>query len=176
MMPASGNLRNRIRLVLFGLCHLHHADSANYINIIFRCFTDNCYTIYLRVVLGHYPFVNSAFFVSLRCKNTFSISTPLRGQDHLVIILQAPFLITEKKRPEKQHRRAKNTKKKPSLQIALLWAMSWHVFADQVPAVDSPVSPTESLEHIIVAPDLDVQLAAHEPQVIDPVAIRMFKV
>ena len=89
-----------------------------------------------------------------------------------MIILQAPFLITEKKRPEKQHRRAKNTKKKPSLQIALLWAMSWHVFADQVPAVDSPVSPTESLEHIIVAPDLDVQLAAHEPQVIDPVAIR----
>jgi putative membrane-bound dehydrogenase-like protein len=38
--------------------------------------------------------------------------------------------------------------------------------------VRSPVSPQESLKHFVVAPGLKVELAAHEPNVIDPVAIR----
>lgn len=38
--------------------------------------------------------------------------------------------------------------------------------------VQSPLAPAESLQHIVVAPDLCVDLVACEPQVIDPVAIR----
>jgi len=39
-------------------------------------------------------------------------------------------------------------------------------------AVQSPVSPQESLDHIVVPKGLEVELVAHEPNVIDPVAIR----
>src|SRR5688572_5709271 len=38
--------------------------------------------------------------------------------------------------------------------------------------VKSPVSPQESLEHIVVDDGLKVELAACEPQVTEPVAIR----
>ena len=43
--------------------------------------------------------------------------------------------------------------------------------AEQSP-VRSPISPQDSLEHIVVADGLKVELVAHEPNVIDPVAIR----
>jgi putative membrane-bound dehydrogenase-like protein len=42
----------------------------------------------------------------------------------------------------------------------------------EVPQVRSPVSPQESLAHFVVPPGLKVELAAHEPNVIDPIAIR----
>ena len=44
--------------------------------------------------------------------------------------------------------------------------------SQEPPEVHSPVSPEQSLTHMVVAPGLEVQLAAHEPQVVDPVAIR----
>jgi putative membrane-bound dehydrogenase-like protein len=44
--------------------------------------------------------------------------------------------------------------------------------AAEPPTVRSPVSPQESLAHIVVADALKVELVAHEPNVIDPVEIR----
>jgi len=44
--------------------------------------------------------------------------------------------------------------------------------AENSPAVKSPVSPQESLQHFAHSPDLRIELVAHEPDVIDPVAIR----
>ncbi len=38
--------------------------------------------------------------------------------------------------------------------------------------VHSPLSPEASLEHILVSPGLRVEIVAHEPQVVDPVAMR----
>jgi putative membrane-bound dehydrogenase-like protein len=38
--------------------------------------------------------------------------------------------------------------------------------------VASPVSPQESLEHLVVDPGLRVELVASEPQIVDPVAMR----
>jgi len=46
------------------------------------------------------------------------------------------------------------------------------VRAEQAPPVKSPVSPQESLQHFALSSNLKIELAAHEPQVIDPVAIR----
>ena len=40
------------------------------------------------------------------------------------------------------------------------------------PAVQSPVSPRESLEHLVVVSGLKVELAAHEPQIVSPVEVR----
>ena len=42
----------------------------------------------------------------------------------------------------------------------------------EVEQVHSPLSPEASLEHILVSPGLRVEIVAHEPQVVDPVAIR----
>src|SRR4051812_45543383 len=36
----------------------------------------------------------------------------------------------------------------------------------------SPLSPSESLQHLVVEPGLRVELVACEPQVIDPIAVR----
>jgi len=44
--------------------------------------------------------------------------------------------------------------------------------ADAPPTAASPVSPEESLAHFVVEPGLSVELAASEPQVVDPVAVR----
>ncbi len=44
--------------------------------------------------------------------------------------------------------------------------------AQDTSQVRSPVSPRESLEHLVVPAGLKVELVAHEPDVIDPVAIR----
>jgi putative membrane-bound dehydrogenase-like protein len=44
--------------------------------------------------------------------------------------------------------------------------------ADESPAVTSPVTPQESLEHLVVASELKVELVACEPQIVDPVAVR----
>ncbi len=44
--------------------------------------------------------------------------------------------------------------------------------ADEPPAVVSPLSPKDSLRHIVVEPGLKVELAACEPQAVDPVAVR----
>lgn len=38
--------------------------------------------------------------------------------------------------------------------------------------LDSPLSPAESIEHFRLAPGLEIEPAASEPQVVDPVAIR----
>ncbi len=46
------------------------------------------------------------------------------------------------------------------------------VLAGESPRARSPVSPQESLAHFVVAPGLKIELAAHEPNVVDPVAIR----
>ena len=43
--------------------------------------------------------------------------------------------------------------------------------ADEAPPVTGPVSAMESRKHLVVHPDLKVELVASEPQVIDPVAI-----
>lgn len=56
--------------------------------------------------------------------------------------------------------------------IALHAAIVPIAVAAEQPAVRSPVSPHESLEHFVVAPGLVIELAAHEPSVIDPIAIR----
>ncbi|MCH8922160.1 MAG: dehydrogenase, partial [Planctomycetes bacterium] len=45
-------------------------------------------------------------------------------------------------------------------------------FADAKPAFQSPVSAKQSLKHLKLAPGLKIELAAAEPQVVDPVAIR----
>jgi putative membrane-bound dehydrogenase-like protein len=45
-------------------------------------------------------------------------------------------------------------------------------FAAEQPVLHSPLSPHESLTHIVVAEGLKVEFAAHEPNVIDPVEIR----
>jgi putative membrane-bound dehydrogenase-like protein len=42
---------------------------------------------------------------------------------------------------------------------------------ENIPTPTGPVSPEESLKHLVIPPDLTVELAACEPQVIDPVAI-----
>ncbi len=56
--------------------------------------------------------------------------------------------------------------------IAVLLITSSYGNAQESPVVHSPISPEESLKHFVVAPGLEVQLVAHEPQVIDPVAVR----
>lgn len=44
--------------------------------------------------------------------------------------------------------------------------------AAEAAPVASPVSPQESLDHIVVDPGLRVELVASEPQIVDPVAMR----
>jgi putative membrane-bound dehydrogenase-like protein len=56
--------------------------------------------------------------------------------------------------------------------IVLQGALAAGGMSAEVPQVQSPVSPHESLAHFVVAPGLRIELAAHEPNVIDPVAIR----
>lgn len=65
------------------------------------------------------------------------------------------------------------------LERALLSACAVLGFAlvARCPAADGPnatpaMSPQESLQQIVVDPDLKVELVAHEPNVVDPVAIR----
>ena len=53
----------------------------------------------------------------------------------------------------------------------VFWCGSLGHAAD-VADVHSPLAPRESLQHLVVAPGLEVQLVAHEPQLIDPVAMR----
>jgi putative membrane-bound dehydrogenase-like protein len=55
---------------------------------------------------------------------------------------------------------------------ALQAALVASAIAEEPPAVRSPVSPRESLANFVVAAGLKIELAAHEPSVIDPVAIR----
>jgi putative membrane-bound dehydrogenase-like protein len=59
-----------------------------------------------------------------------------------------------------------------ALAISLHAAIAPIAAAAEQPAVRSPLSPQESLEHFVVAPGLVIELAAHEPNVIDPIAIR----
>ena len=58
------------------------------------------------------------------------------------------------------------------ISIAILLITSSYGNAQESPAIHSPISPEESLKHFVVAPGLEVQLVAHEPQVIDPVAVQ----
>jgi putative membrane-bound dehydrogenase-like protein len=59
-----------------------------------------------------------------------------------------------------------------ALSIAIHAAFTAGAMAAEPPAVRSPVAPQESLAHFVVAPGLKIELVAHEPNVIDPVAIR----
>ena len=56
--------------------------------------------------------------------------------------------------------------------LFLLWTVAFQGTAQDSMPVNSPLSPDASLDHIIVAPGLQVQIVAHEPQVVDPVAMR----
>ena len=56
--------------------------------------------------------------------------------------------------------------------FTMLWFFVCATYAAEVSLVESPVSPGESLKHLVVPSGLKVGLAAHEPQVLDPVAIR----
>ncbi len=63
-----------------------------------------------------------------------------------------------------------------SLQFAIVFSLQplrdVPLLAAEPPPVRSPVSPHESLQHLVVTAELAVELVAHEPNVIDPVAIR----
>jgi putative membrane-bound dehydrogenase-like protein len=59
-----------------------------------------------------------------------------------------------------------------ALAIALHAAIVPIAVTAEQPAVRSPLSPQESLEYFVVAPGLAIELAAHEPNLIDPIAIR----
>jgi putative membrane-bound dehydrogenase-like protein len=54
------------------------------------------------------------------------------------------------------------------LQFAILSS----AYAAERSTVRSPVSPKDSLQHLVVTDGLKVELVAHEPNVIDPVAVR----
>ncbi|HEX2476691.1 MAG TPA: PVC-type heme-binding CxxCH protein [Lacipirellulaceae bacterium] len=56
--------------------------------------------------------------------------------------------------------------------IVLQAALSSNAFAAEKSAVRGPVPPQDSLANFVVAPGLKIELVAHEPNVIDPVAIR----
>lgn len=56
--------------------------------------------------------------------------------------------------------------------IAVACGSRARIAADELSAVVSPVEPQESLQHLIVERGLKVELAACEPQIIDPVAVR----
>ena len=56
--------------------------------------------------------------------------------------------------------------------VMLLWFVALPGAAQESVRVNSPLTPNASLDHIVVAPGLRVELVAHEPQVVDPVAIR----
>ncbi|MDP7206671.1 MAG: hypothetical protein QGH11_13945, partial [Pirellulaceae bacterium] len=45
-------------------------------------------------------------------------------------------------------------------------------WAQLPPAADSPVTARQSLRHFDLAPGMRIEVAAAEPQVIDPVAVR----
>lgn len=51
-------------------------------------------------------------------------------------------------------------------------AMPFPYAVAERPAVVSPLSPQQSLQHIEMAPGLLVELVAHEPLIVDPVALR----
>jgi putative membrane-bound dehydrogenase-like protein len=53
-------------------------------------------------------------------------------------------------------------------------AAAWSSVAARAaaPEVQSPVTPRESLEHLVVEPGLRVELVAHEPQILSPVEAR----
>jgi putative membrane-bound dehydrogenase-like protein len=55
--------------------------------------------------------------------------------------------------------------------LAFLFSPNATHAAEDLPPVKGPVSPEESLKHLVVHPDLKVELVASEPQVIDPVAM-----
>jgi putative membrane-bound dehydrogenase-like protein len=62
-----------------------------------------------------------------------------------------------------------------SVSVAVLWVSALVVLAcraSEPPPPRSPVSPQESLTHLVIEPGLAVELVAHEPNVIDPVAVR----
>lgn len=56
--------------------------------------------------------------------------------------------------------------------FATQYSASSLLHAAEQPAISSPVSPQESLKHIVVSNDLAVELAASEPNVVSPVAVR----
>ena len=56
--------------------------------------------------------------------------------------------------------------------LAFLLLALVHGIAAETSAVHSPVSPADSLKHLVAPAGLKVELVAHEPNVIDPVAVR----
>src|SRR5688572_20154454 len=44
--------------------------------------------------------------------------------------------------------------------------------AEETALVKSPVAPRDSLQHLVVSPELKVELVACEPQIVDPVEVR----
>jgi putative membrane-bound dehydrogenase-like protein len=61
------------------------------------------------------------------------------------------------------------------VQIAILMfglGLSTHTRTADAQSATAPLSPQESLQQIVVDSDLKAELAAHEPNVIDPIAIR----
>ena len=49
----------------------------------------------------------------------------------------------------------------------------WPAFADeQAMRPNSPLSPAKTLKHFVIHPDLKVEIAAAEPEIVDPVAVR----
>jgi putative membrane-bound dehydrogenase-like protein len=58
------------------------------------------------------------------------------------------------------------------LRVAVVLAASLEAGASEPPHVTGPVSPRDSLKHLVVSPGLRVELVAHEPDILDPVAIR----
>lgn len=63
------------------------------------------------------------------------------------------------------------------VQLRVCCTVAWFGFASTCTAADGPnatpaMSPQESLQQIVVDPGLKVELVAHEPNVLDPVAIR----
>jgi putative membrane-bound dehydrogenase-like protein len=69
-------------------------------------------------------------------------------------------------------RRARACREVPIAIFVVGLALPAFVGAAETPAARPALSPQESLQQIVVDPGLKVELAAHEPNVIDPVAIR----
>ncbi len=59
-----------------------------------------------------------------------------------------------------------------SVSIAICFAWSCEVTAAPPLGTSKPLSPQDSVKQIVIEPGLAVELVAHEPNVIDPVAIR----
>ncbi|MCA9246678.1 MAG: hypothetical protein KDA42_06170, partial [Planctomycetales bacterium] len=62
--------------------------------------------------------------------------------------------------------------------LAIAWSVAAYAAGEDQPStlvadtVASPLSPADSLEHFVLLPDLQIELAAAEPEVVDPVEVR----